>query len=113
METQDWTCITIPDRSVDTVTLVATWNYLSDAQRELVLRAAHRMLARYGRLVVTCLTPLGTAVLRLWDGLAPWGARPAAVLAVVERAGFRAVYHRPFQGGFNHLYVFGKVEVTG
>jgi SAM-dependent methyltransferase len=104
------------DGSFDTVTMVACINHI--ANRDEVLREAHRLLAPSGRLVFTNLHPLPS---RLWHAWAfwdqdqrqrgrkegeTWGFTHAQLIEILRRAGFEQVRRQRFSWGLNNLYVY-------
>ena len=91
------------------VCLMATINYVPVGSTQKVIQECHRVLKKYGRLVITCTTPLGGFIHRLFRWKQPRGISRQEMVALVEKDGlFRLVYDRPFMLGLNRVYVFGK-----
>ena len=94
----------------DTVTLVAVLNYIAEPEREQVLLDCYKRLNKYGRLIATVVSPIGSIFHGLVRRKQPCGFGKTTVVGIVEKAGFRLVYDRPFMCGLNRVYVFGKEE---
>jgi SAM-dependent methyltransferase len=113
---QDASRLPISDASAETVTFVACLNHI--ANREAVLREAHRILSPGGRIVVTMIPPM---LSRIWHAVIRpldrdqterhdhdgevWGLRSAEVRELMARAGFRLTMSKRFRFFLNHLYV--------
>jgi SAM-dependent methyltransferase len=116
---QDAGALPFPDRSFDSVTIIAALNHIPN--RAAVLREAHRVLADDGRLIVTMIRPLTS---RVWHALrSPWdtdqrergmkdgevfGLTAQEVRGLLKETGFRVSYEHPFMLGLNRLTVAGK-----
>lgn len=94
--------------SFECVCLIAVLNYVPNETRSQVVQECQRVLTKYGRLVITCTTPIGGFVHRLFRWKQPRGMSMKVIRTLVEENGFRLVYDRPFMLWLNHLYVFGK-----
>lgn len=97
-----------PDETFDTITMLAVLNYIPVSHRAAVFEGIYARLRRYGRLVLTCISPLGSVFLP-WE---PNGLWPRAVITLVQGHQFRLVYKKPFMGGLNWVYVFSKEGTT-
>lgn len=89
-------------------TMVASIAYIASSDRKLSITECNRVLKKYGRLIITCTTPLGGFVHCLFRWGQPRGLSVKVIRTLVEENGFRLVYDRPFMLWLNHLYVFGK-----
>ena len=94
--------------SFECVCLIAVLNYIPSETCSQVVQECQRVLTKYGRLIITCTTPLGGFVHRLFRWRQPRGLSVKVIRTLVEANGFRLVYDRPFMLWLNHLYVFGK-----
>ena len=92
----------------DTVTLLAVLNYISPQERQEVLRGCFQRLTRYGRLLITCITPLGSWGLWWIKPGQPKGLSPSQIKTLVEPCGFKLLYQKSFLMGLNSLSVFSK-----
>lgn len=88
----------------NTITMLAVLNYITPQDIPTVIEGCHARLKRYGRLLITCINPIGSLGLPKQ----PKGLRRQEVIALVEAGGFKLVYDKPFMLGLNRLYVFGK-----
>jgi ubiquinone/menaquinone biosynthesis C-methylase UbiE len=102
------------DATFDTVTVVATLNFIPD--RERVLRELRRVTRRGGRLIITMLSKaVGTlchTVTQASIGHRPvkdagqaFGLTESEIRELVERAGYRMASRKRFLYGLNSLYV--------
>jgi SAM-dependent methyltransferase len=99
----------------DTVTFVASLNHIPE--RDAVLRESRRVLRDGGRIVVTMIDPIMSAIgHRIWwysedkhrGGMHSgevFGFWPAAMRELLRSAGFELVSERTFLYGMNRLYV--------
>jgi len=104
----------------DTVTFVACLNHIPE--REAALREAHRVLRDGGRVLVTMIDPIISAIgHRIWwyseekhrGGMhrgEVYGFWPAQVRLLLRSAGFELVDERRFLYGLNRLYVARRSE---
>lgn len=93
-----------PPGPYHTITMLAVLNYIATDQIQPTLGGCYEQLDRYGRLVLTCINPLGS----LFLPREPAGLSKPDVLRLVEPHGFKLVYDKPFMLGCNRLYVFSK-----
>ena len=101
----------IPEQEkFDTVTLMAVLNYVPDSDIKPLLEGCYKRLEKFGRFIVTCVSPFGSSLVRMIWNKSPGGLREIEVKTLVENAGFKLVYSRPFMFGLNRVYVFGKEE---
>ncbi len=120
---EDTSRLPYESETFDTVSIVASLNHIPN--RIDVLKEAHRLLRRDGRLVITNLTPFVSKVWHVfcfWDreyavrgGLQEgevWGFTDKQLMQLVEAAGFRLIKKSGFLWGLNHLYVFGRNRVA-
>lgn len=96
------------DSSFDTVTALAMLNYIPPGSAESILKEVYRVLAPYGRLVLTVVSKWGGKLNRIRKVWEPPGMMLKEVRTTVEPHQFRLTYSRPFMLGLNRLYVFGK-----
>ena len=89
--------------SFDTVCLMAVLNYVPKIDRESLVKEVHRVLSKYGRLVVSCVHRIPC-----WH---PYGLDASEVRCIFESNHFRLVYDKPFMLGLNRIYVFGREEL--
>ena len=89
--------------SFDTVCLMAALNYVPEVDRGYLAKEIHRVLSKYGRLVLTCVRRLP-----IWH---PHGLDASEVRCVFESNHFRLIYDKPFMLGLNRIYVFGREEI--
>ncbi len=105
--------------SVDTITMLASLNHIEN--RRQVLREAHRVLRRGGRILITMIPP---GISKLWHRLrAPWDADQSErgmkegevfgfartqVRDLLNDSGFRVLFEKRFMLGINCLTVAEK-----
>ena len=111
----DTTTLPFPAGTFDTVTFVASLNHIP--RRNAVLRESHRVLCDGGRIVVTMIDPITSAIgHHVWwysedkhrGGMQEgevYGFWPAAMRELLKSAGFEVVDERRFLYGMNRLYV--------
>ena len=115
---EDTSKLAFPDKSFDTITLVACLNHIPN--RKDVLKEAARLLSDQGRLVLTNLTPFISRVwhaFAFWDadqndrGMKPgevWGFTNSELNSLLKEAGFTIEFKKPFSWGLNQLYICKK-----
>jgi ubiquinone/menaquinone biosynthesis C-methylase UbiE len=113
-------CSRLPfaDGAFDTITILAALNHIPNRQE--VLQEARRLLAKDGRLVITMINPVISAIghrfLWWWGEHIERGMEPGEVygfwnkelIDLVAKAGFRLTCHQRFVYGLNNLFVFQK-----
>lgn len=99
----------ILEETFNCVCIISSLIYISKLSHKEVLKECHRVLKKYGRLIITCTTPLGGFVHRLFRWRQPRGMSRESIMSLVEKDNlFRLVYDKPFMLGLNRVYVFGK-----
>jgi len=116
----DCSRLPFPDHAFDTITILAALNHIPN--RQAVLQEVHRLLSEDGRLLITMINPVISAVghrlLWWWSEDKERGMEPGEVygfwnrdlIALVAKAGFRLISHQRFVYGLNNLFVFRKAE---
>ncbi len=89
----------------DTVTMVASFNYMTRWQQDHILSAIRSILLPSGKLIITCVTPLG-ARLKKRDGETERGIGRSELIQRVEKHGFTCLFVQPFNFHLNNLFVF-------
>ena len=89
----------------DTVTMVASFNYMKRWQQNHILRAVSQVLAPGGKLIITCVTPFGSRLKRK-DGETERGIGRSELINRLEKHGFTCLYVRTFNFNLNNLFVF-------
>ncbi|MGD1075757.1 MAG: methyltransferase domain-containing protein [Thermodesulfovibrionales bacterium] len=104
----------------DSISFIACLNHIPN--RLEVLGEAHRLLKPGGRLLITNLTPLVSALwhrIAFWDadqrvrGMKEgevWGFTDRELRDMVSKKGFRLTRKRSFMWGLNHLYIFERTN---
>lgn len=116
---EDSADLPFPDRSFDTVTIIAALNHIPT--RADALSEAHRVLKDDGRIIITMIPPLTAKV---WHRLRkPWdadqkergmkegevyGLTVLVVRRLLQETGFRISLEQPFMLGLNRLTVAVK-----
>ena len=93
--------------SFDTISMVASFNYMTREEQSNYLTFSRAMLKDSGKLIITCVTPLG-ARLKARDGETERGIKRADLVDRVEKHGFTCIYVKPFNFHMNNLFVFIK-----
>lgn len=116
----DCSRLPFPDRSFDTITILAALNHIPN--RLEVLKEVYRLLAEDGRLLITMINPVisyvGHRFIWWWSEDKERGMEPGEVygfwnkdlIALVARAGFKLALHKRFVYGLNNLFIFRKAE---
>ena len=89
----------------DTVTMVASLNYMTRSQQDHIFNAVRKILVPGGKLIITCVTPFG-ARLKSKDGETERGISRSDLIKRVEKHGFTCIYVKPFNFHMNNLFVF-------
>ena len=89
----------------DTVTMVASINYMTRCQQDHLLYSIRKILMPCGKLIITCVTPFG-ARLKTKDGEVERGIGRSELINRCEKQGFTCLYVRPFNFHMNNLFVF-------
>jgi SAM-dependent methyltransferase len=100
------------DRSFDSVTMVATLNYLDDIVKEEYFESVRRVLRTNGVFIVTVTNRLGGFLKKLlaFDGEKDSGMSVEQVLRLASFYGFAVIKVRKFNFGLNNLFVFMKIR---
>ena len=94
----------------DTVTMVASFNYMTRWQQEHILGAVYKVLPSGGLLIITCITPFGSFLKRLThkDDEVEHGISAKEICYRVFKHYFFIKTIKSFNFGLNNLLVFIK-----
>ena len=99
------------DKSFDSVSMVASFNYLTPDQQFKYLESIHRVLKIRGLLIITCITPLGGLLKKLFfkDGERKFGMDRFEILSIVIPHGFKKTFSMSFNYGLNNIFIFERI----
>jgi len=105
---KDFTKLPFPDKSVETVTIIASLNYFDDPSR--VVKEINRILKKDGRLI---LTMPNTTVMKIWHKFRePWakesGFSVKEVRKIADSGGMRIIKRKRFMFGVNNIFILVK-----
>jgi len=104
----DYSKLPFPEQHADTVTILASLNYLTDPVA--VLRECSRIMKDDGHLI---LTMPNASIMKLWHKVRePWARRSgfskAEIAAMADAGGFEIARIESFLAGLNYVYVLRK-----
>lgn len=110
------------NESFQTISFVASLNHIPKEQRQNVLKEAHRLLSKNGRILITMISPFVGEIrhkLAWWDpdrhkrGMKSGeetGLSSTYLLSLMKNAGFIFIKRKKSLFGLNNLYIFEKHE---